>query len=528
MPLSAHRSTGTPYGVQRKHRLEALDDVIGGRPSPELLSKGFSSFAPRITISGKSVYLYHFTSPRVMSVSAFLLLLASAATAVPVLPPQTPIIQDHSQGYEFDPLLHLPGISPYFDAVGFGLKHTAPPGCTVTAASYLIRHAAIYANDDEYEQFIKPFLWKLEQQRSGWSGPLDFMATWTSPILEDKLEDITPSGAKDATKVGNHILKRYPDLAPTVERILADKKPRTFDTAKAFVKAFPRHDEIEVVQIIHNHNGSMNSLIPHKSCPAFSKEPGAKEMAEFVHHYAEHVSERLARFTPFTLSDNDVIGLQGLCGYESAIRGKRSAICDVFTDAEWMAYEYAWDLKYAMMVGPLNPLSPYLGFPWLKAQSELFQQIDDEADADNLSMTRSRTGLGWPSSQRLFLSFTHREVPPFVATALGIFNSSSLAVEEFPTDHINWVRSWKMSDLIPFLGHVGMEKMTCDGRPGREGQYIRVLANTAPRPIPWCQDGPGASCPLEKWADIIAHGADKYKDFDAVCKTNESSGMKHT
>jgi hypothetical protein len=28
--------------------------------------------------------------------------------------PQTPIsAKDHSQGYEFDPLLHLPGISPY-------------------------------------------------------------------------------------------------------------------------------------------------------------------------------------------------------------------------------------------------------------------------------------------------------------------------------------------------------------------------------------------------------------------------------
>ena len=30
--------------------------------------------------------------------------------------PQTPIsTQGHTQGYEFDPLLHLPGISPYED-----------------------------------------------------------------------------------------------------------------------------------------------------------------------------------------------------------------------------------------------------------------------------------------------------------------------------------------------------------------------------------------------------------------------------
>lgn len=164
------------------------------------------------------------------------------------------------------------------------------------------------------------------------------------------------------------------------------------------------------------------------------------------------------------------------------------------------------------MVGPLNPLSPYLGFPWLQAQSELFQQLESSEDPE-----AANTGSGWPPAQRLFLGFTHREVPPFIATALGIFNSSSSAVEEFPTDHINWARSWRMSDLIPFLGHVGMEKMTCDGAPGRKGEYIRVISNTAPRPIPDCQDGPGASCPLDKWIDMIAQGAEKYKDYDEVC-----------
>jgi len=279
------------------------------------------------------------------------------------------------------------------------------------------------------------------------------------------------------------------------------------------------------VRITQNKNGSMDSLIPHKSCSAFSKEPGTEEMAKFVSHYTSHVSDRLADFVPFTLTGDDIVGLQGLCGYESAINGKRSPLCGVFTDAEWMAYEYAWDLKYAHMVGPLNPLSPYLGFPWLKAQSELFRQIDGEDDHFRSAGSGfdPDTGSGWPSSQRFFLSFTHREVPPFVATALGIFNSSSPAVEQFPTDQINWVRAWRMSDLIPFLGHVGMEKMTCDGRPGREGEYIRVIANTAPRPIPWCQDGPGASCPMERWVDMIAEGAEKYKDYDRVCESNSTA-----
>jgi broad specificity phosphatase PhoE len=449
-------------------------------------------------------------------------LLATPALALPSFfsSQQNPLQpKDHSQGYQFDPLLHLPGTSPYFDAVGFGLEHKAPTGCNVTAASYIVRHGAIYANDKEYEEYIKPFLFKLEQHRQGWSGPLCFLEKWQSPILEDKLEELTPSGAEDAKKVGKHLLDRYPDLVPHTLRVLADKKSRTYDTATNLTRAFPHAENIEVVRVTQNANGSMESLIPHKSCNNFSKEPGTKEQHTFIDIYGASVSKRLAPFTPFLLEPKDVVGMQSICGYESAILGKRSKLCSVFTDAEWMAYEYAWDLKYAYMVGPLNPLSPYLGFPWLQAQSELFTHIDKH----------DTPGDGWPDAQRFFLSFTHREVPPFVATALGLFNSSSDAAEQFPTDHINWTRAWKMSDLIPFLGHVGMEKMTCE-RSGplsdggeQEGQkvFVRFIANTAPRPLPDCQSGPGASCPFDEFRSIIGKGAKSHEDFHRVCDKKE-------
>ena len=209
--------------------------------------------------------------------------------------------------------------------------------------------------------------------------------------------------------------------------------------------------------------------------------------------------------------------MQSICGYESAILGARSPLCSVFTDSEWYAYEYAWDMKYAHMVGPLNNLSKYMGLPWLTAQSQLFDNIDREGKDD----------YGWPKGQRFFLYFTHREVPPLVATALGLFNSSAnCGYDEFPTTHVNWARAWKMSDLIPFLGHVGMEKLICD-RPGsanvnkkgaiEKDEYIRFIANTAPRPLPNCQSGPGASCPFEEFKRIVKAAEKKYGDFDGIC-----------
>ncbi|KAH7178261.1 histidine phosphatase superfamily [Fusarium sp. MPI-SDFR-AT-0072] len=453
----------------------------------------------------------------------------ASTTALPAIAVASVIQQpidsfDHTQGYQFDPLLHLPGISPYFDAVGFGLSHAAPEGCTVTAASYLIRHAAIYANDAEYEDYIKPFLYKLEKHRGDFSGPLEFLNKWYSPIEENHLEDVTPSGKVDAKKVGHHLVKRYRHLASSVKRVIADTKDRTYDTAKAFLQAFPEDGSIEITRFDKKElNNGTRALLPHKACSKFSKSPGTEQQQKFVKNYASGVAKRLRPYTPddYELAPYDVFALQSICGYESAIRGKKSPICGLFSDAEWLSYEYAWDMKYAHMVGPFNPLSNYLGFPWLHSQSKLFSKIDENSEliGDESS--------GWPKEQRLFFYFTHREVPPFVATALGIFNSSSReGYDEFPTTHVNHVRAWKMSDLIPFLGHVGMEKMTCKRPVAKDGtsekeEFIRFIANTAPRPLPLCQNGPGASCPFEEFKKIVSAGMEKYGDFDGVCENKQ-------
>ena len=51
------------------------------------------------------------------------------------------------EGYSFNVLEHLAGISPYFDSPGVHLDPSPPEGCHVSKATYLIRHSNIYAND---------------------------------------------------------------------------------------------------------------------------------------------------------------------------------------------------------------------------------------------------------------------------------------------------------------------------------------------------------------------------------------------
>ena len=141
---------------------------------------------------------------------------------------------------------------------------------------------------------------------------------------------------------------------PTTKRIYTDAKSRTKDKANAFVQSFPQ--KVDVVEIDLNRT-AFHTQDPHKACNAFSKEPGTEEQGTFISFYTAPIIQRLQPYSPVKLTQTDTMGMQQLCGYESAINGKKSDICDVLTDDEWMAYEYAWDLKYSYMVGHGNPLS---------------------------------------------------------------------------------------------------------------------------------------------------------------------------
>lgn len=182
-----------------------------------------------------------------------------------------------------------------------------------------------------------------------------------------------------------------------------------------------------------------------------------------------------------------------------------------------MGYEYAWDVKYQYMVGHGNKLSPYLGFPWLNVTAQLFHNLEG---LDNLSQDENDDDDAANSRQRFFLSFTHREVPPFLATALGLFDSAANTPEVLSTTHINFGRAWKMAELIPFLGHIGIEKLSCDASSGAaDGQteFVRIIANSAPRPIPACQSGPGASCAFRQFEKFVKNGMEEFGDFHGVC-----------
>jgi hypothetical protein len=127
----------------------------------------------------------------------------------------------------------------------------------------LIRHSSIVANDDEWEDYMEPFVQRLDAHRAAGaalpdSGRLAFLREWQSPINNDNLEQLTQPGAHDATVQGRRLRKLHPHLFPPMElgrpggkealvgkvktpfKVWTASSERDIETSKAWIRgAFP-------------------------------------------------------------------------------------------------------------------------------------------------------------------------------------------------------------------------------------------------------------------------------------------------
>ncbi|TFK49041.1 phosphoglycerate mutase-like protein [Heliocybe sulcata] len=424
-------------------------------------------------------------------------------------------------GYEFNVLEHLAGIAPYFDAPGVQLDPDVPSGCSVAKATYLVRHSNIYANDYDYETYLSPFLEKLanfsDKSLFTQTSDLGFLANYTSPITNEteQVEKVTPSGIQAAHAFGGVIAKMYPDLISSNGTggpftVWAASADRTVESAQAFIEGAFSNNSAQLAVVSEGEEESADSLTPHESCPNFHSSAGSEQQGAWLERYTAPIITRFNDAIPgFNFTIDDIFGMQELCGYDTVIRN-RTEFCNLFSAQEWLDFEYANDLMYFYSIGYGNPIGPQLGMPWLRASFDILQ-----------SNSTSST-----FNQSLYVSFSHREEPPLVLTALGLFNNSeyyqSLDVNStMPTDEINYARVWKTSEILPFLGHVGLERLECSGNQGN-GTYVRALVNSAPIPIPNCQDGPGSSCAIDAFGQYMSERAALYGDFVGACGINDT------
>lgn len=232
----------------------------------------------------------------------------------------------------------------------------------------------------------------------------------------------------------------------------------------------------------------------------------------FQNIYTNPIIKRFNAAAPaFNFTANDITAMAELCGYETVIRGS-SPFCslDVLTPNEWLGFEYMNDIMYFYNTGYGSPISGAIGFPWMNATF-------------NMLLSPPNT-----TSQDLYISFTHRELPPTILVALGLFNNSAFSGsnninETMPTNTINHRRAWKSSNILPFLTNIAIEKMDCNSYAFDDGEYYRVLVNNSPQSLPSCADGPGESCSREGMLELLDQRAKVFGNYSAICEVDYSN-----
>ncbi|POS85329.1 hypothetical protein EPUL_003326 [Erysiphe pulchra] len=418
----------------------------------------------------------------------------------------------------FDPLKHLSGITlpSDTDAASSSLDPLPPRGCNVTRAAYLMRHGAIHSNDYDFEYYIEPFLLKLAKTPVNWSiiPNLAFLSTWRNPILSEEQEMLSRSGKLQAMTAGVEIAQRYYYLR-TPKKIWSASSERTLHSAKFFKKGLESNGgNIKVVNIYEGRKEGANTLAPYDSCPAFHKSTGSNLSLKFLKLYTKPIVTRFNALVPgFNFTPSDIFAISLICGYETVLRGS-SPFCDlsVLSPNEWLGFEYTNDVRYFYNSGYGNPISGAIGFPWLNATIRALM-----SDQDHQSNK--------VKDQDIFVSFTHRHLPPMVLVAMGLFNNSAYsgsnkASSTMPLHTINHQRVWKSSQIIPFMTDIALEKLECDSHDFDKGTYYRTLLNNNPLSIPDCQDGPSESCKESSLVKWLAKRAKVVGDFDTTCNVN--------
>ena len=416
--------------------------------------------------------------------------------------------------YQFNVLQHLSAISPYFESNANTLSPDPPHGCDVSKAAYLVRHGSIYANAYDYSHTIQPFLKHLENLRKSVNfsqvESLAFLSRWTSPITDSKEQvgKLTKAGGLEAFHLGTQLAVRYSHLISTnttaTLKVWCSDSNRTRESATLLSLAMHGGQDTvgPIISISESAKRGANILTPKEACPRFKASWGSKQASAWLTTYSAPIIARLSTDElHFNFSANDVLAMQELCGYETVIRGS-SPFCDLFTPDEWLALEYYFDIKYYYELSYGNDLSPSLGMPWVVASSELLNRTT-------------------ATDQNLYISIAHREMPPFILTSLGLYNDSSFGGAAntnatFPLDEINHHRLWKSGEFVPFLGRVALERLDCTSA-AKNGSFVRVLVNSAPKPLPGCASGPGSSCPLKQYMAYIDARNGMFDDFSKAC-----------
>jgi len=289
-----------------------------------------------------------------------------------------------------------------------------------------------------------------------------------------------------------------------------------------------------------------NNTLGNKMCPsaASSKE----QMKAFIDVAARHIAARLNSVAPgANLDPRDVYAIMHLCPFDTLAKEKHSPFCSLFSKEDFEIYEYAGDLEKFYNTGYGSRLGAVQGVGYI---NELIGRLTNSPAHHGLqtNSTLLSSPRTFPLNRTMYVDFSHDNLMVAVFAAMGLFNQTSGPLD---TTMIAKDRTWISSNMVPFSGHMTVEKLSCSvyssspaaskSRPMRwwnlmtrgEGtddgedkeEYVRIFVNDARQPLKFCGAGDDGMCKLEEFVKSQKYARnDGFGDFEGCNYTGRYKG----
>ncbi|KAL8958149.1 MAG: hypothetical protein Q9193_004735, partial [Seirophora villosa] len=399
------------------------------------------------------------------------------------------------------------------------------------------RHAERYPTSAAGDHSIGmlALLHRIKASNVTLKGHLEFVNDWQYFSLEpsahhDQLTTTGPyAGTLSAFAAGTKLRTLYLSLLSTPPvpnfplHFWASDCVRVIETARYFATGFLGLDwdssslktaaaKAQLHVIPETPDRGADTLTPGDTCLKYRQDMqtghdyGLIQLSKFRSTYLPAIAARFQAQNPgIRFTDEEVYSMQEMCGFEILVRGS-SPWCDVFTQEDWLDFEYARDVIHYYRAGPGNRFGPVMGWLWLNATAEL------------LSTGPEATG-------GFFFSFVHDgDIMPMLA-ALDLFPTE----EYLPvTRRAASSRAWRTSQITPMNGRIIFERLTCNSaslntsKGGADSgaameHFIRINVNDGIVALPTCASGPGSSCPLKDFLTLVRRRGEEVGDFRTTC-----------
>ncbi|KAF4536891.1 Histidine phosphatase superfamily clade-2 [Lasiodiplodia theobromae] len=420
----------------------------------------------------------------------------------------------------FDPLKHLGGNGQWFSGPNvLGIDPAAPEGCTVDQAAFVSRHGSRYPDPGAYAEWTALEAKIKNATFTTNATELQFLHNWT-PVLSEpsqQIAQLSTTGWKELYDMGAAFRLAYPSFqaynTPFSLWANAYSSPRVLNSAQLFARGYlgPNATALGSIYVV---NGSdprslANSLATSNLCPAYDDNGGGAPKdawdATYLPPATARINSLLSGDLAFATTDVGIFAY--LCGFETQIVGRRSPWCGTLTEAEFLQYEYAQDLRYWYGSGPGNAVAKATMLPFLLGLVQRFQ------DGPNATYVDSN-GDSW-TPPPLTAAFTNDGQVSQLAAAVGVFDN----LPDLPGDHLLANRTFRASRYVTMKGTVGFERLNC----ADEGLYMRVKLNDVVYPIRGCEDGPGRSCGLDAYEKLLGDKLEAAGGFREVCNVTDTT-----